>query len=243
MHDRVKFSLEDLTCICVPDIQEELTEIYRKNRWVYEAFASLPSVEMIQGRRPLVCGNLGTREIIVKRLHHGGILAPVTRDRFWGISRLTGALESEDYLNGHAIRTAVTEFVSWRRVRGFIRCETGIRRLENGGDASKIFFPATGRQSADWKAWAVRLGEVVKRLHEVDFIHPDLNLMNFYFTHDENIVILDLDKGQVPHGTVSEERKQKNFMRLLRSVRKQGALFPGLYVESVVTVIEEAFRK
>lgn len=243
MDDRIRFSLGGLTCICLPDIHEKLVNIYQDSRWVYDEFMARPGVELIRGRRPLVCGSLGPREVIIKRLYHGGLLARVTGDRFWNTSRLTGALESEEYLKKHNVRTAVTEFVSWRRLGGFVRCEVGVRRLGNGRDASDFFFPASGRQPAQWEQWAARLGKVVKQLHEIQFIHPDLNLMNFYFTHDENIVILDLDKGEIPACAASQGKKQKNIIRLLRSIRKQGALFAGSYVQGIITVIEEAYRE
>jgi len=160
--------------------------------------------------------------MLVKRITHGGILAPITRDIFLSSKRLTNTLEAADFLKKHDINTPEMVFIAWELTKTGYRCESGVDYIPDSIDASDYFFENDCLTTENSEMTANNIGRFVRQLHQIDFLHPDLNLMNFLITNKSEIYLLDLDKASPPSKSLSESQKQKNLARLIRSVRKQG---------------------
>lgn len=220
----------------------EFEQIYSRWHWTYDFFKSQKGSVTHRGRRPLLQGKVANRPILVKRLFHGGLLAPLTRDRFLTPRFLLTHIDLVDRLRQISIATPAVVFSAWRRETGFIRAEIGTEYLGPGLDASDFLFRKPGKTPPDWEITARRIGVFVQRLHQVHFLHADLNLMNFYRLNTGTLHILDLLKSNIYEKPLNQHARMRNLARLIRSVRKQGRMFDSAYVEGIVRCVQEGYN-
>ncbi|HUO84740.1 MAG TPA: lipopolysaccharide kinase InaA family protein [Thermoanaerobaculia bacterium] len=237
----VRLRFGDLHTLCREDLLEPVTRAYQTDRWVYDALERDPDAVRMRGRRPVIAGKLDQVPVVVKRMHHGGLLAPLRRDGFLTASRVRAHLFLAEYLTLRGVLTAPVAFASWRRVRGFVRCEVGFERIEEGIDADCYFFRRP-LVAGEWEARAEDIGALVARLHRAGFLHADLNVMNFLFTPQNQTYILDLDKTAIPSGPLSNRQKERNLQRLERSIQKQGRDHLAAFVESIIARVRAGYR-
>jgi tRNA A-37 threonylcarbamoyl transferase component Bud32 len=228
-----------LTCLARPDLVQELSRTYEEHDWVYDAMAGREGVEMLRGRRPVVAGQLGSVPAVVKRLSHGGSMTNLWKDRFLSSRRFRNHIPVTEFLLEHGIDTPPVLFAAWRRIRGLVRGEVGFEKIEGGVDADQFFF-GNGHIPEGWREEARKIGETVASLHRIEFVHQDMNLMNFYLAPDGRVYVLDLDKSSLD-GSASASLKRINLARLERSIRKQGRLSPADYVEAVVRELHDSY--
>lgn len=231
----------DLYSLCRQEFQAALTATYARHRWVYDALLEHRDAVLLRGRRPVVSGVLGGVRVVVKRIYHGGVLACIGRDAFLTSRRARLQVELAEYLSQRGIATAPVVFTSWRRTRGFVRCEAGFEEIPGGIDADQYFF---GRSTLpeSWESHASEIGTLVARLHQIGFLHADLNLMNFLFGRDGRTYILDLDKTNLPKRSLSNRQRDRNLDRLERSIRKQGRTHLASVVEGIIRRIRFSYR-
>ncbi len=215
------FHIRDITGIANPELIPILQEIYERSRWVYDHYRDQENCRMLRGRHPVIAGTLHGKSIIFKRLVHGGRLAGITRDLFLSRSRIITSITASDFLIRQGVRTPGIAFTAWRRNMVFWQGEIGTDHILDGIDASDYFFNPSGAIPGQWKERAMHIGKMVATLHRIQFCHPDLNLMNFYFDLNGNVMILDLDKAAIPGSILSKAQKTRNLERLHRSVMKQ----------------------
>jgi hypothetical protein len=237
------FRLGSLTCVCRPQLESPLRDAYATAPWAYEALLRQPGAELLRGRRPVAAGRLvdGT-PVVVKRLHHGGLFAPFTGDRFLTANRVHTGVAMADFLAAHVVATPEVLFAAWRRSGPFVRGELGFERLTGGTDASDLLFGRPAGLPEGWRERVGAIGRVVARLHALGLCHGDLNLMNFYCSGDGNVLILDLDKADLRSGPLREPARRRNFARLERSVRKQGAHAAAADVGAVLAELRASYE-
>ncbi|MBN1295504.1 hypothetical protein JXA80_01910 [bacterium] len=241
---RIALRIGNFHVICRPSMEDTLESIYTSNRTVYDWLMASGSARILRGRAPVLVGPVGTEEIVVKHHVHGGLLAPITCDRFVSSARIISGMHAGDYLINHGIATPDWLFISWWRQGPWIRCESGVTFVAQGVDAADRFFGKADRSGASGVlATARRIGALVRHLHDIDFLHADANLMNFLCRDSGEIVLLDLDKCRVPSGPLPEIRKRWNLKRLFRSIRKQGIAHPVDLTESILSSVREGYRE
>lgn len=241
---REEISVDGLTCVCLSELEAELRELYRGHLWVYDALRGAPGSTLLRGRRPVLAATLpGGADVVVKRLHHGGLLGDLTGDRFLTAERFRTQVALADQLASHGVPTPEVAFASWRRVRGFVRGEVATRRAPAGRDASDYFFAGPDPLPAGWREVAAGIGGTVARMHTFGVWHGDLNLMNLYVSRGGQIMVLDLDKGVLAPGAVDRGAREANLARLERSIRKQGYGHAAGEVEAVVAAVRDAYRR
>jgi len=74
-----------------------------------------------------------------------------------------------------------------------------------------------------------RIGVVIRRFHQAGVYHADLNLNNILLDEQDDIHLLDFDKGR--RGKKDPAWMQANLARLLRSLRKQQSAQPDGYFD------------
>lgn len=238
------FDVGEFHIVCAHELADELKRIYRDGSPVYDRLAGMPGTSVLRGRIPVMCGAVGDRVCVVKRLSHGGIFAVVTGDRFLTPKRLLAGMKSAEYLESNGILTPRYLFAAWRRIGMWIRCESGIDYLEGGRDAASLLFDETLCRTDETGCirHAESIGATVRRLHACRFIHPDLNLMNFLVLNDGRIAVLDLDKASPPGGDPGPGRCRRNLARLIRSIRKIGApADAGHRTETIVASVRRGY--
>jgi tRNA A-37 threonylcarbamoyl transferase component Bud32 len=227
--------------LCRQGLERELREIYDRHTWAYDGIASCPEAVIFRGRHPVVSGLVGSSRVVVKRLHHGGALALIGKDRFFTSRRVDSHIELADYLTSHGIATPPVAFASWRRINGLVRGEVGFELIEGAIDADACFFGQDTRPNG-WEARAAAIGILVARLHRIGFMHADLNLMNLLFTPGGELYVLDLDKTVLSERMPTRRARMKNLDRLERSIRKQGSRRSASLVAAIIEGVRGAYE-
>lgn len=189
---------------------------------LYEWAATLPGRRELQGRAPAYAVQLPESDVrvVVRRNHHGGLLAPLLGDRFI-ISRAPRELAIARIFAEQGIPTPdvlahATHSVNWLQSR----IDVVTRELPPGRDlgASLLAESSGPGRDAQWAAVAVLL----RALMGTGAWHRDLNVKNIYLIETPGspprAAVLDLDRVlfDIPGPTVGEA----NVERLRRSLRK-----------------------
>jgi hypothetical protein len=188
---------------------------------VYDWASKQPDVTQLQGRLPVYVTRLpfNGAEIVVRRNHHGGMLASWRGDRFL-LSRIPRELLVARVLTQTiGIPTAdVVAQISYRVNALERRIDVVTLRLPPGEDlgAALLRNDTPQAREAIWSAVDLLLGAMAGR----GIWHQDLNVKNIYLIHADPPapVLLDVDRVQFHHpgplvGGANRER-------LVRSLRK-----------------------
>ena len=170
------------------------------------------------------------------------MLANITQDRFLSRRRFENHLLVREVLTVNGIQTPQIEFLSYRRQGLFYRGEIGVQFVEAGMDVSDYFFNNPSGIPEDWERCISKIAEATARLHAAQVHHPDLNLMNFLYTKDKQIWLLDLDKAMV-YQMLPPIKRHQGRQRLERSIRKQGRQACEKILTLMVTAFTENYDK
>lgn len=242
--ERIQFPIGGAQVVCKKSLRDELLKIYSQGDWAYEWVKNQPGVKEFQGRRPVLGAKIFGQDCIVKRHYHGGVFAPVTADRFFGSDRLLNAMKSADYLLEKNILTPEYQFIAWRKSTLWTRYESCVVWITPGVDAAKLFFKYKQEKNIAFIASiSKQIGAFVSKMHQADFDHRDLNLMNFLSVGNKEIAILDLDNCRPPDKPLADRKKIQNLDRLFRSVRKLGQNHPVKYVDTIILSIQKGYEE
>ncbi len=180
-----------------------------------------------EGRAPTALVSLpgaGGR-LILRRLRHGGLLAPLLRGAFLGLGRPLRELEVTARLReaGAPVPRPIL-VVGWRLLGPLWSAAVGTAYEEGTVDLLTFL---QGRPGRTRLLRACReLGRVVRRFHDAGGRHGDLHVKNLLLREQTDRfrgLVIDLDKARVTPGLTPDERMAQ-IMRLFRSLRKRGVL-------------------
>jgi 3-deoxy-D-manno-octulosonic-acid transferase len=157
------------------------------------------------------------QEVVLRHYRRGGMMARFSPDRYWR----SRAPDSR----------AMGEYALLRRMRAWglpVPAPVAARQLLSGlwytADILVAMIPGTQNVAQrlsqaplgddEWRA----LGLAIRRLHDRQVIHSDLNCHNLLLDESRQAWIVDFDKCEVRTG---ETWKEQNLARLLRSLRKE----------------------
>lgn len=191
---------------------------------LYAYAAACPEAEAIEGRRTVyLIPGPGSSRWVVRQLTHGGLLAPLTRDRFLrsGTPRPFNELYLGLKLQDRGIATpginAAVTYPSGPLYRG----EVARDEIPDALDLAACLFGERLDVRQRFEALAAS-GRLVGSLHRAGVVHPDLNLRNLLIRWSDESArayILDLEKCRiVPQ--VSQRRRRRMLQRFRRSARK-----------------------
>jgi 3-deoxy-D-manno-octulosonic acid kinase len=204
-----------------------ITERFKSADSLYDAAAKDPASEHMEGRRRVYFLPVGdNRRWVIRRLHHGGVLAGLTRDLFWrgGTPRplnellLAAALRTEGINTPSVVAACVYP-------RGcFYRGEVAREEIRHAVDLARFLFDPQ-RQDSLRRAALHATGVLVRRLHDVGIHHPDLNLRNILVSYERDALqthVIDLEKCRRRPRLSSRER-HRMLARLRHSARRFAA--------------------
>lgn len=154
---------------------------------------------------------------VLRRYLRGGLVAHLLYDQYlW-----RGLTRSRPFLEQKAIETALTYKLSVPEVIAYIIQKRGMiyrasiitRFIDNIGTLA-FFLGENEMADANWGD----LGKLIKRLHQANIFHADLNANNILIDQEKKFHLIDFDKAEIiiPIGGLA----QKNIKRLLRSLKK-----------------------
>jgi hypothetical protein len=197
---------------------------------VYDYAARHPETEAIPGRSTVfVVPGPGAERWLVRRLTHGGLLAPLTRDRFlrFGRPRPFNELWLSHRFRELKIATprvvAAAVYPSGPVYRG----EVARDYIADGDDLAACLF-ADDRFTDDYRREAMAAaGRLLCSLFEAGVVHRDLNLRNVLVRRSGGVgeaerldaAILDIEKCSLRR-SLSEGQRRRMIERFRRSARR-----------------------
>ena len=198
------------------------------DRSLYDYAASHPARRALRGRGAAFAVPLpdGTTRVVVRHSRHGGLLAPVTGDRFLPPTRAPRELDTALRLADAGVATPeVIAYATYPAGGPFRRSDVATREVIGGRDLADVL--AVGKGPDDlasvWNATA----RLLRALERAGARHPDLNIANVLIVSDAGTVAraLVLDVDRVTFATPGDRRVgAANLRRLLRSAQKLRSL-------------------
>jgi 3-deoxy-D-manno-octulosonic acid kinase len=167
----------------------------------------------------------GERQWVLRHSRRGGLLAPITGDRYvWtDEARVRSFAEWRmlELLTARRLPVPKPVAALYRRSGlGLIyRCDLITERITSSQPLSAVLATAALPEGV-WRA----IGTLIARLHDAGADHVDLNAHNILCANGGSVSVIDFDRGRLrPPGAW----QQKNLARLQRSLRKISRTVPG----------------
>ena len=164
----------------------------------------------------------GNCNVVVKQYQRGGMVRHFNKNLYWHghYSQSRAWLEFKLLVKMTAIGLPVPTPVAARAKRTFLHLyESTIitQEIEQSETLADCLKQHSG-QSADHALWK-KTGETIKRFHTANIYHADLNASNILISGNDQIYLIDFDKGQLlPDNRTNWKRGKLD--RLQRSLLK-----------------------
>jgi len=203
-------------------VREALAAASSLYRWA----AAQPGRREFTGRGAAFGVTLGAQSVVVRHARHGGLLAPLLGDRFWGEPRFYREAALSRTLARERVRTpAVLAGVCYRL--GPCHRADVVTAAVDGADLVELFYGAAPPWGAARAAVLGAVGALVRRLHDAGFVHPDLQLRNLLVRGAgearPEAWLLDVDTCR-PMRADGDAERSRNLDRLYRSWAKWNRL-------------------
>ena len=193
-------------------------------RSLYDYAATHPNRRELRGRGVAYAVPLpdGETRVVVRHSRHGGLLAPVTGDRFLPPTRAPHELRTALRLaEAHVPTPEVIAYATYPAGAMFRRSDVATREVVGGKDLGDVL-----ARGGDGEARTKALGataELLRALERAGARHPDLNVTNVLIVATDGLppraLVLDVDR--VVFGERGDVRiGAANVRRLLRSAHK-----------------------
>jgi 3-deoxy-D-manno-octulosonic acid kinase len=200
-----------------------LVEALREGSF-YEYGAHHPRSRTLAGRGVAYAVPLPdeTTRVVVRRSRHGGLLAPITGERFLGRTRAPRELATALRLARLGVPTPeLVAYATYPAGALTRRADVVTRYVANSADLAAAI--AAASSEAEKRSILMAVARLVAALTAAGARHPDLNIKNILIAPDENgdcqALVLDVDRiwfdaPGAPRVTT------RNLQRLARSARK-----------------------
>jgi hypothetical protein len=194
------------------------------DRSLYDYAATHPGRRELRGRGVAYAVPLPGDEtrVVVRHSRHGGLLAPVTGDRFLPPTRAPHELRTALRLaEAHVPTPEVIAYATYPAGAVFRRSDVATREVVGGTDLGDVLALADDGQARSAALQAT--AELLRALERAGARHPDLNMANVLIVATDGgptrALVLDVDR--VVFGERGDARiGAANVRRLLRSARK-----------------------
>lgn len=190
---------------------------------LYDYAAAHPKRHVLQGRAPVYGAPLPNgHRVVVRHSWHGGLLAPLTGDRFFRPTRAPVELAAALRLARAGVPTP--EIVCYVRYPGgplLNRVDVASDEILDAADLGALL--ADGVRAPDTAAWLPPVAALLAALAAAGARHADLNVKNILLARRAGQVtafVVDVDRVVFAAPSVAAAA---NAARLVRSVRKRRA--------------------
>ena len=165
------------------------------------------------------------RDYLLRHYYRGGLMARISRDLFLAQPPArTRAMREFSLLSQLRARgLPVPHACAARHTRvwaAWYRADILVEKIPDATDVARLLRRQRPLSADEWKT----LGHAVRRLHNEQVYHADLNCHNLMLDTQGKAWIVDFDKCEFRAGA---SWKQHNLDRLLRSLRKEARLDTG----------------
>ena len=154
---------------------------------------------------------------VLRHYLRGGFIARFSRDYYlW-----TGLSQSRPFQENKVIQLALQKSLPVPEVVAFCVEKSGLfyrasiisRFIDNEGTLASFLFDSELSNSL----W-IKLGELIRRLHQAGISHADLNANNILIDKNGKFYLIDFDKAKII--STLAKTGENNIQRLLRSLKK-----------------------
>ena len=204
---------------------DELAALIASHGTLYEWAADQPQPRAMRGRAPVYVAALpsGLDTVVVRHAWHGGLLAPITGDRFRRPTRAPHEYEMSRTLRSLGVpTTTVLGYARYDAGLGLCRVDVVTRFLPDAFDLGMVAAGLIPEATCDEALDATRT--LLVRLAACGVIHPDLNVKNVLLTRDPRrslrALVIDVDVIRLDRARAPQATMMANIARLSRSMRK-----------------------
>lgn len=176
--------------------------------------------------------------VVLRHYYRGGLFGKIVKDRYYFKSiEQTRAYQEFELLNKmHSWGLPVPRAVAIRIERTFCcyRADIMVEKIEGTQDLSKRL-----QKSALLEEEYYRLGQLIRRLHNHQIHHSDLNIHNILLDEQQQFWLIDFDKCYIDQG---EEWKKNNLARLHRSFLKEQQRLNILFSEQQWEILLKGYN-
>ena len=219
------WTFEGGTAAARQDVAAAVRQALAAGGTLYRWAAAQPARTTFVGRGEAYGVALGSTAAVVRHARHGGLLAPLLGDVYVGRPRFYREADLSRRLAAGGVRTpALLAGVRYRAGPAH-RADVATEQVA-GSDLVEVFYgdrpPAGAARAAALEA----LGRLIRRLHDLGWVHPDLQLRNLLVTAagaKPVAWLLDVDTCRPMRGDQDAERA-RNLARFYRSWAKWNGL-------------------
>ena len=193
-----------------------------ENLFESEYWLTQPQSEIIsKGRGEVLLININGQSSVLKHYYRGGLIANVLLDKYlW-----TGLDSSRSFAEYRILRTMyklnlpVPRPIAARvKKQGlFYQADLITSQIIDVNSMADLLF----NQRLTSQHW-LDIGDCIGRFHQLGFYHDDLNIENIMIDQEENVFLLDFDKGF--QSRADRDHSTSVFDRMKRSVMKWGSV-------------------
>jgi len=214
-----------------------------RERTLYAYAAAQPTARILQGRGPVYVVPLpeGGPVVVVRHSRHGGLLAPITRDRFLRRTRAPAELAISLRLAALGIPTpTVVAYAVYPAGPGCSTSDVATRLIEQAADLGAVL---GGADQSIPRGEAVQAATaLLVAMARAGVRHPDLNLKNILVASTESdgvrAYLLDVDRVDIEHSRALAAAA--NAARLVRSATKWRERHGASISDSELAALEAA---
>ncbi len=217
----------DVTAVSV--VREDLVTLVQRFGSLYDWASQQPQAQALRGRAPVYVATLplsGVR-VVVRHAWHGGLLAPLTGDRFLRPSRAPVEMLRSAALRAAGIPTTpVLGFVRYHAGPGLIRVDVVSQYVADTADLGMVLAGLAPDMECAQALDATR--QLLRLLAQHGVTHPDLNVKNILLrptrAHGQvgplEALVIDVDVVHWDRTRTQQNTMERNLTRLTRSMRK-----------------------
>jgi 3-deoxy-D-manno-octulosonic acid kinase len=227
------------------DIRDDLLAIVRAHGSVYDWAAEQPQPRALRGRAPVYVATLPSSQVpvVVRHAWHGGLLAPLTGDRFRRPTRAPREMQRSAALRAAGIPTTeVLGFVRYDAGAGLARVDVVTRYVDDTADLGMVLAGLT--PDVDCEPALLATIDLLRALAQHGIVHPDLNVKNVLLrrraTGSPDALVIDIDVIDWDPRRPPAEAMTRNIARLLRSMRKWRRQFGCELSEQRLAALQQA---
>jgi len=218
-------SLRGADVTAVSSVREDLVSVVEAHGSLYDWASAQPQARALRGRAPVYVATLPTSamRVVVRHAWHGGLLAPITGDRFRRPSRAPVEMSQSMALRAAGVPTTeVLGFVRYDAGPGLVRVDVVTLYVPDTADLGMVLAGLAPDMECDQALHATRALLVTLARHGV--VHPDLNVKNVLLKPGAHATLealmIDVDVVQWHPHRAPHETMHRNVSRLTRSMAK-----------------------
>lgn len=164
---------------------------------------------------------------VLRHYYRGGLIGKLINDSYFFTSQKNTRAAQEFTLLAHMQTLALPapKPIAYRVTRHglFYQADLLSSRIENAQDLVAIL----SKQTISNNLWK-KIGVTIKHFHDHNIYHHDLNAHNILIDAQENVFLIDFDRGEVRASDQNRWQKS-NMARLQRSFLKEKKQLPTFY--------------